>query len=69
MSKRMASCQAAAGWIIQFNAGSWMQDKKIAAVKAAIQTVDKVPHFCAGFFYAKYRKLQCLCRFWCTFLV
>ena len=33
------------------------------------QTVDKVPHFCAGFFYAKCRKLQCLCGFRCTFLV
>ena len=33
------------------------------------QTVDKVSHYCAGFFFAKYQNVQCLCGFFGTFLV
>lgn len=35
----------------------------------AFQTVDKVSHYCAGFFFAKYQNVQCLCGFFGTFLV
>ena len=34
-----------------------------------LQTVDNVPHYCAGFFFAKYQNIQCLCGFSGTFLV
>ena len=34
-----------------------------------LQTVDKVSHYCAGFFFAKYQNVQCLCGFFGTFLV
>ena len=34
-----------------------------------VQTVDKVSHYCAGFFFAKYQNVQCLCGFFGTFLV
>ena len=34
-----------------------------------LRTVDKVPHYCAGFFFAKYQNIQCLCGFSGTFLV
>ena len=34
-----------------------------------LQTVDTVPHYCAGFFFAKYQNIQCLCGFSGTFLV
>lgn len=34
-----------------------------------LQTVDKVPHYCAGFFFAKCQNVQCLCGFFGTFLV
>ena len=33
------------------------------------QTVDKVPHSCAGFFFAKYQNVQCLCGLLGDFLV
>ena len=33
------------------------------------QTVDKVSHYCAGFFFAKYQKVQCLCGLLGDFLV
>ena len=34
-----------------------------------LQTVDKVPHYCAGFFYAKCHEIQYLCGLSGTFLV
>ena len=34
-----------------------------------LQTVDKVPHYCAGFFFAQFQNIQCLCGFSGTFLV
>jgi len=37
--------------------------------KRELQTVDKVSHYCAGFFFAKYQNVQCLCGFFGTFLV
>ena len=33
------------------------------------QTVDKVSHYCAGFFFAKYQNVQCLCGLLGDFLV
>ena len=34
-----------------------------------LQTVDKVSHYCAGFFFAKYQNVQCLCGLLGDFLV
>ena len=34
-----------------------------------LKTVEKVPHYCEGFFFAKYQNIQCLCGFSGTFLV
>ena len=42
--------------------------KKYRSVETG-QTVDKVSHYCAGFFFAKYQNVQCLCGFFGTFLV
>ena len=39
------------------------------SVRGTLQTVDKVSHYCAGFFFAKYQNVQCLCGFFGTFLV
>ena len=33
------------------------------------QTVDKVSHYCAGFFFAKYQNVQCLCGLLGDFVV
>ena len=46
-----------------------MKIKKMIATLGVAQTVDKVPHYCAGFFFAKYQNVQCLCGFFGTFLV
>jgi len=37
--------------------------KQQMPAKPASQTVDKVPHFCAGFFYDKSRKLSIIAAF------
>ena len=42
---------------------------KNPTLMCGIQTVDKVSHYCAGFFFAKYQTVQCLCGFFGTFLV
>ena len=45
-----------------------MKAKKNGA-SAPFQTVDKVSHYCAGFFFAKYQNVQCLCGLLGDFLV
>ena len=55
--------------------GFWSADPKrfVYSLKLPhlwkLQTVDKVSHYCAGFFFAKYQNVQCLCGFFGTFLV
>lgn len=40
-----------------------------AFLRECPQTVDKVSHYCAGFFFAKYQNVQCLCGLLGDFLV
>ena len=43
--------------------------KTMYEIHTLSQTVDKVSHYCAGFFFAKYQNVQCLCGLLGDFLV
>ena len=46
-----------------------MKQKATTILIVVAQTVDKVSHYCAGFFFAKYQNVQCLCGLLGDFLV